>query len=41
MDFETLALAKTYTNQQVLNNGQGNSDSDLLFLICLIMGLMY
>lgn len=28
MDFETLALAKTYTNQQVLNGGQGNSDSD-------------
>ena len=30
MDFETLAVAKSYTNQQILNNNQENSDEPLV-----------
>lgn len=30
MDFETLAVAKSYTNQQILNSGQENSDEPLV-----------
>lgn len=30
MDFETLAVAKSYTNQQILNNDQENSDEPLV-----------
>lgn len=39
MDFETLALAKSYTDQQVLNNGQGNSGSEPLVINMLDYGI--
>ena len=37
MDFETLALAKSYTNQQILNGG--NSDSESIVLNMLDYGI--